>query len=149
HRIAAAVGWTVCTVAAAGEVAAPNSLPLDASVVRMDCIHRAVYDAGGLGAAGSSRPHIEGAAAEGDDADHPEPGDGAGGAVAGAAGDLWGAEPDAHDPGAGDGGVDGGVSGLHPGVLRLVCADGEDRDSGGGLGGDQRRGGRGGGDRAI
>src|ERR1700692_1244381 len=108
-------------MAAAGAVAAQDRDAPDAAVFRMDCIDPAGYGAGGLGAAGAAGPDVEGPAAEGDAAHDPEPGDGAGWVAAGAAGDLRHAEPDADDPGIGYGWIDGGVSGLHPGVLWVVC----------------------------
>ena len=37
---------------------------------------------------------------------------------------------DANDPGPGDRRTDRGLSGLHPGILRLVCSDGTKRSSG-------------------
>ncbi len=37
---------------------------------------------------------------------------------------------DANDPGSGDGRTDRGLSGFHPGILRLVCSDGTKRSQG-------------------
>src|SRR5258706_2284606 len=40
---------------------------------------------------------------------------------------FWRPTADADDPGPGGGRTDRGLSGLHPGILRLVCSDGTKR----------------------
>ena len=68
---------------------------------------------------------------------------------AGSAGHLRRAATDADDSWAGHGRIDAGLPGLHPGVLRLVRADGAERNQGPRLGGDRRRRRRGGGAGAV
>src|ERR1700731_2026425 len=74
--------------------------------------------------------------AEADPANDSEPWDTTDRVAAGTTGDLRSSEADSDDPWAGYGGINGGVPGFHPGILRMVCADGAKRNTSGGLAGD-------------
>src|SRR5438094_3757934 len=114
----------------ASRVTAKDRDSPDIAVIGIHCGDLHCGDPGGLGPSSGTAESRSRSSPEADVANSSKSGNATGRPASNSADHFRCTTADANDPGSGDRGTDGGVSGFHPGILRLVCFDGAKRSEG-------------------
>ena len=106
---------------------AKNRSSPDIAVSGFDCSDLHVRDPGGVGSPTGIGEGGSRSSPKADIENSSKSGNATGRPLTDPADDFRCTTADANDPGSGDGRTDRGISGFHPGILRLVCSDGPKR----------------------